>query len=136
MPSLSPKSTNLFVNSEFIYTFFFSISAISNIELCFLGDFLHQHSESYYYAYSDEYINLDFHVTLQTYPTFWSWISSLPNLKSIWFARIRPNTFSSIFVGVFCSIFVPQPIHHWSLSQNLTFSLLNHFFRFSYLSYF
>ena len=51
--------------------------------------FLHQHSGSCYCAYSGECMNLNFHVTLQTHPVFWSWISGLPNLKSIWFAGIQ-----------------------------------------------
>ena len=48
----------------------------------------------------------------------------------------RPNIFPSIFVGVFCSILAPQPIHHWSLSQMLTFSLLHHLLGFPYPSHF
>ena len=48
----------------------------------------------------------------------------------------RPNIFLFIFAGVFCSILVPQPIHHWSLSQMLTFSLLHHLLGFPYPSYF
>ena len=50
--------------------------------------------------------------------------------------EFRHNIFLFIFAGVFCPILVPQPIHHWSLSQTLTFSLLHHFLRFLYLSYF
>ena len=48
----------------------------------------------------------------------------------------RPNIFPSIFAGVFCSILVLQPIHHWSLSQMLTFSLLYHLLGFPYPSHF
>ena len=48
----------------------------------------------------------------------------------------RPNIFPSIFAGVFCSILVPQPIHHWLLSQTLTFSLLHYLLGFPYPSHF
>ena len=76
-------STNPSVGSELPCTHFLASlpSLILNTVVWVI--FSHQHSGSCYCAYSGECMNLDFHVTLQTRPAFWSWISGLPNLKSI-----------------------------------------------------
>ena len=76
-------STNSSIGSELPCTHFLASlpSLILNTVVWVI--FSHQHSGSCYCAYSGECMNLDFHVTLQTRPVFWSQISGPPNLKSI-----------------------------------------------------